>query len=228
MAITEVRFANTTSYPYSIVNGGTVAVGDLLVCAMLQRYTNSHLIHTFTDNLNVGSWNAPTSLDFYTSQGANNPQLTLAWIKCDTAGTPTVSVGNTETSEGVVYLAQYTGFVNSASLVSADITQNQGTSTSPSATGLSNSKTNELTVVVACCGDQAGGQNFSSVTGSFTGRDGFGSGTSNFAYGDVIEATSGNSLSWGATITSAQWGVMLASWNDQATATNTAPIAWIT
>jgi hypothetical protein len=217
MSISFVRQADTNN-PSSATNavtmGGAVAVGDLLVAQLGIITADGQSFPAVVDSVNAGSWNLPSALNYYTTQNqfGGFTQIVEAWIECDTAGTPTISVsGLGAGTASVLSVSQYTGFVHSPSLVTADVTTNQGTSTSPSATGLTNTVANELTTLFASC---QGGQNFASVTGNFTARN---TSQANAYIGDKINSTSGNALSFGAAITSNSWAVMLASFQDVAT-----------
>lgn len=209
--VREVSNANSLD-SIAVTNGGTVAVGDLLVAMIGWDGTNVNHSPAITDTVNTGAWNLPSQLHFRTTQGGGGflIQLVAGWIQCDHPGIPVVTATGCGTDGHNLELAQYTGFVNGPSLVLADITTtpNQGTSTSPAAAGFTNSIANELTIVQACCG---GGQNFGSFTGSFTTRD---SAQADNYFGDVVKATSGNALTFGSTITSNAWGVMLFSFQD--------------
>jgi hypothetical protein len=203
MAITFVRTVAqaTSTGSMSIAFGASVAVGDLLV-VMLDSTATTDSVPVISDNVNAGAWNLPASLHFFAStQGVQ----IMAWIRCDTAGTPTISISNLSANfyEGIV--GQYTGFpAGNPVLVPADITSNSGNSTSPAATPLTNSIAPELTLCYGLC---FGGQSFGTITGSFTQR----TSVTGSWYGDVVNTTSGNVLNFGATIASNKWRMMLAS-----------------
>ncbi len=212
MAITYVTNQGGSSAGTGAVSfamPGPVAVGDLLVAMLAWAGTTADVTPTISDNLNAGAWNLPASLHF-TVLGSNL-EIVMAWIRCDTAGTPTVSASSIGAQGANLVVAQYNGFVHAPALVAADITTNNGTSTSIAAAGLTNSVANELTIAFAAFG---GGQNMSAPTGSFTTRRAPDAGD---FFADIVKATSGNALTFGGTITSAHWGVMLASFQDAVT-----------
>jgi hypothetical protein len=192
---------------------GPVAVGDLLVAEFGWTTATANRTPTISDNVNAGAWNVPPALKFV-NLGALL-EIQLAWIRCDTAGTPTISSSGLGTDGNSTNLdvSQFNGFAHGPSLVSADATTNSGSSAAPSGTGFSNSFANELSVAYLIC---AGGQNIASTSGSFTMRAGVVTGIPNRCLGDVVNASSGNALTFGATISSANWAVMLASFQDLA------------
>jgi hypothetical protein len=143
----------------------------------------------------------------------------MSWIKCNSAGTPTVTLSGNANSDGITLaIVHYTASNKNPTLITSDITTNSGTSAAPAATGFSNSHSNELIISTAINGGSA---TFGSVTGGFTSRL---SGSGNYV-GDLIESASGNSITWGATIGSTTWAVILAGFQDQASS-STASIAW--
>lgn len=193
-----------------------VSPGDLIVAQLAwATITTAKLTPTISDNVNAGSWNIPSLLSFYGNPGGTyDLQQQICWIRCDTAGTPTVTAGALGTQGTSIGILHYTGFsTGHPTLVTADCSSNNGYTTAPSASSVINSVSNELSVLAASC---AGGQNFTSVTGSFTNRGGFGTGDPGVAIGDVVKATTGNTLNFGATITLNNWVVMLASFQDLA------------
>jgi hypothetical protein len=185
-----------------------VAVKDLLVGLIAIPGASSNHSPTIADNVNVGAWNMSAPLHF--ANIGINIEIVMGWIACDTVGTPVVTASSLGTDFTFFSVARYIGFVNGPALVSADITTNSGTSTTLASSALTNSVTNELTIALATYG---GGQNITGVTGSFTNRD---IADASIYIGDTVKSTSGNALTFGGTITSAHWGVMLASFNDPA------------
>lgn len=216
MAISFVRLndsggGNTATQSAALT--GSVAIGDLLIGMISYGGApTNHTGLTLTDNLNAGAWNIPPALHYFPGSG-NGCDIQVGWIRCDTAGAGvTITGGNLGTSDfSIVTAAQYTGFVNSPALVTADVTTNFGTGTTLAATGLTNSFANELMLMFGTAG---GGQGVTSVTGGFNQRETQGSDL----YGDRVFATSGNAVTWGATITSNAWAVMLAGFQDAVTA----------
>ena len=226
MAITRVQAQNggggtTNSQPVTLT--GTISAGDLLVCAVIFNGAGSNHSPTITDNLNVGSWNLPGSLNQY--PGGFAPQNIIGWIRVDTAGGSGAIVTPTNLGASdycVTIVAQYTGFsTGHPTLVTADITKNNGNSATAAATGFTNSAAPELIVLASGLG---GGGGYTGFTGSAFSMYAAGS----EQYADLIESTSGNAISWGATLVggSSQWSVLLAGFYDSPPAS--AAIAWIT
>lgn len=194
-----------------------ISVGDFVFVTINYSSTLSQRFPSVTDNNNVGPWNVSTLVNYFSS--GPNAQIVGAWIHCDTACAASTmvvtayNVGTVATTAGVCY----NGFVFGPSLVSIDITTASGTSTAVAANPLTNSIPNEITFAAAT---YTGGQNIITATGSFTDRKN-GAG---YWLGDSINASSSNLLTFGQTITSANWATMLVSFQDAIT--NSAPIAW--
>jgi hypothetical protein len=216
---TESNFNSTATN--SKVFTGSVAPGDLII-AMVDFYApaSSQIAGlSFSDTVNTG-WNYPTGTRLFVS--TSFPSLAIGWVKCNGTGTPTVTVsGNANLDGWTLQIAHYTCSNSNPTLVTADITTNNGTSGTVASTGFNNSATNELTVALPCA---QGGVSFSAITGGF-GTRATGGG---YYYGDLIQATSGNSTVFGATLSSSvAWSALMASWQD-AVPPSTATIAWIT
>lgn len=137
-----------------------------------------------------------------------------AVITPNASGTPTawttyhVSVTNTSTDNWTLQVAQYTGFIGGTPQLApnADITTSAGSGTAASAIGFTNSEAGEVSIVFAT-GLNGG---FTSPTGSFTTRNN--DGGARCIFSDSINATSGNALTWGATVASGPWSVLVGSW----------------
>jgi hypothetical protein len=216
---------NSGTGAVSLSLGTTVVPTDLLVAVL--AWSNGDVIYTpsITDTVNSGNWIFPAAYQF-NAGGGFNPQLAVAYKLCNGSGTPTVNATGGDSGIGMyLSVAKYTGVVHGPSLVTADSSINNGTSTTAAASGVTNSFANEVTV---CYAVNANGNFAGAPTGSFTIRQGGTSGPISLL-GDVISSSSGNALSFSASVSpSAIWAVGLLSFQDTAIAANTAPIAWIT
>jgi hypothetical protein len=223
MAITRVgdQRGNNGTGTINVVNPNSVAVGDLLIGFLFWDGITINVNPTLTDTVNAGSWNLPGTLQF--TNTTNQVKSVVGWIRCDTSGTPTITGGSLGTQGTALIVIQYTGFATGhPALVNADILVSNGNSTSPSASLTNTISGGEAMWMGAMC---QGGQNFASFTGSMSS---FRPGDADDCYASQIVTTASNSITWGATISSAQWVTILAGWSDQPPATNNAPIAWIT
>jgi hypothetical protein len=207
----------------SVTSGTTIAVGDLLILQLLVWGGNqTQAFPGITDTVNVGAWNLPSALNFF---GTNNigggffEQQIWGWIRCDTAGTPTVNVTGMQANSYRLELLQFTNFTTGhPTLVTADVTKNQGSSTTTPATGFNNSAAPEV-IAQGTCGYNVG--SYTSLTGSFTNIYN----ATDVCVGYNIPTSAGNTQSFNATITSAPWITILAGFNDSPP--SSAPIAWI-
>lgn len=212
MAITFVvstqQQTSATSTSFSL--GHTVAVNNLLVVMMY--YTNgatSQNSPTVSDNINSGNYSAPASLSFFNS--GTSTQMTFAYIVCNAAGTPTISItGLNGTSFVAADAVLYSGWAATPTLVTADISCKFGTGTAVSSTNFNNSNANEL--IMGYIGHGGAGA-ASAFTGTVsTARD---TNNGNNEYLDTIKSSSGNSMSLGCTMsTSVNWATMLAGFAD--------------
>jgi hypothetical protein len=219
--LVEVELATVvTTATISQTMTNAVAAGDLLVA--IPYYFTSTANHlsslSCADTVNTGSYAFPSQAQIFAT-GAGNPQTAVSWIKCNAAGTPTVTMsGNSGGDQWQMAVIHYTCSNKSPGFVVADTTAVFGSSTNPTATGFTNSFANELTLALAINGVSA----YSSLTGGFTVRLNGGE-----FLGDLLTATSGNSISWSASVSpTTPWGSVLASFNDLPS--NVATIAWIT
>ncbi len=216
----QSNFSAATTNPVTLTNA--VAVGDLLLAIILSYSPASNELVTLSvaDTVNTGSYNNPAALIFYA--GSSTPSLAMQWLKCNAAGIPTITLSGNANGDGMTLaVAHYLASNKNPTLVTADITQNSGSSAAPTATGFTNSATNELIVLA---GINGGSATFSSPTGGFTSRL---SNAGNYI-GELIQGTIGNSITWGASIGSTTWAVMPAGFQDSSSNPNTAPLAWIT
>jgi hypothetical protein len=213
----EIENNYNTTATNAVTLTGSVAAGDFLLAIANFYVVGGQNSVAFTDTVNSGGYTIPSALNYT----ANSPQITAGWIKCNASGTPTITAtGNAGLNGWNLYVLHYTCTNNNPSLVTADCTTNNGNSGTFTSTNFSNTATNELTVAINLIATGTPG----SVTGGWTNR---GSSTNPFI-GDLITSTTGNTISYGASAGSTTWTVMLASWQDAASSTNTAPIAWIT
>jgi hypothetical protein len=232
MSITYIinRTNNGNSGSYT-VGPFTVSVGDVLACSA--DYIGASTAHspTFADNVNSGSWNVPGSLNSGKNSGGNGQQAVSAWIRCDTAGTLTITIANMGTDNSTALATQFRGFVGTPTLAVSDITNvwSSSSNTACAGTGFNNSYANEVCVVNAY--DQ--GATFGTLTGSFTTNTG-----TAILQGYAIETTSGNAISFGSTLGSVNWwGVQMFGIYDAPAANSNqplpltgvamAPLAWI-
>jgi hypothetical protein len=224
MAFTEVEvvlgsFISSPTATATLTN--PVAAGDLLIAVpYFYTVTSNHLSSlSCSDSTNTGSYAFPSQAQIY-GTGTNNSTTAVAWIKCNASGTPTVSMTATSNFDGWnLLIAHYTCSSNNPGFVSVDTTATSGTSASAAATGFTNSYANELTLSASV----NPGNVYSSPTGGFTQRQSGGG----YFFGDLITATSGNAINWGAAIgTSNGWASVLASFIDAPA--NSAAIAWVT
>ena len=222
---TFVRVSNNGSggTSISVTNGGTVAVGDLLVAQILVNGGNtSKVFPSISDTVNAGSWNLPASLNFFGTHdigGGYYIQQIWAWIRCDTAGTPTINVTGLQPNSVRLEVQQFTNFTTGhPAFVTADYSTNEGSSTSTPATGFNNTAAPEVLLQAT----NANAATYTALTGSFTNVNN----GANECVGYNIPTTSGNAQSFSSTITTQPWVTMLGGFSDQAGATAT--IAWIT
>ena len=220
MAITYVTNQEASSTgTVTLVNPAAVAVGDVLVgLLMWQRGVVSSITPTITDNLNTGVWQFDPTLKYYNA--TLQQEIVVGWIQCDTAGTPTLTAGSLGTAGTAFQVTQFTGFVHSPVLVTADSTVNSGTSATIAANGFTNSAAPELNIAAITF---TGGQNIGARTGNFTDMP-FRAGDADDFVAYKINTTTGNAVSFGASITSANWSVMLASWQDAVASTAPPPV----
>ena len=223
MAITYQNNANGSSSGSTITTGafsGAVNAGDLLVIFIYPYGSNSSVTLTVTDNLNSGNY--VNAVNSYYSAG--ELQFAAYYMVCNasgSAGTTTIMATYTGGSGPFTraYAVHYNGFVNTATLVSADTTAvNSGDSTNPTTTSFNNSYANEVSLLGCGCSTTVISASPSGWTNRIVGNQ--------VAIWDQYNSTSGNSVSASITLTgTAYWQTAVASFYD---APAGAAIAWIT
>jgi hypothetical protein len=231
MSITYINNQSNNGNTSYTIGVFTVQVGDVLACSVGYGGASSSHSPTFADNVNTGSWNVPGSLNSGKNPSGNGQQAVSAWIRCDTAGSLTITAANLGTDGSTAMASQFRGFVGTPTLASSDIT-NVWSSTSNTAcagTGFNNSYANEVCIVNAY--DQ--GATFGTITGSFTTNT-----STAICQGYSIKTSSGNAISFGSTLGSVNWwGVQMFGIYDAPAANSNqplpltgvamAPLAWI-
>jgi hypothetical protein len=192
-------FQSTATVPVTFTTA--VAVSDLLF-AQEWVHTGSAISPAVTDNINSGSWNIIRNQ----ADPSNSFTLVTAWIKCDHAGTITVT-GGPFTAGGFFTVLHYNGFAAGAALMTADSTINSGTGTTYTATGFTNSQANEM--IILSEGDISNGN--PGTPAAFTVR----AGATDYTNAELFKATSGNSITASSTVAaSVGWIASLAGFYD--------------
>lgn len=164
MSITYVasQFQQITSSTF--VTTSAVSVGDLLLVYTYTQGFGSSTPLTFTDNVNSGNYNNFTPL-----YDATMRQYSLSWIRCNAAGTPTITCTQLGSVFAYWTVVHYTGFVGTASYAGSGASDYTSigipgsSNTAVALTSFTTSKNSEL--VVAFPGD-LNGQNWSVVPAS--------------------------------------------------------------
>jgi len=207
------------------VGSNSASVNDLLTVTLCCGTVQTQKFPTVSDNVS-GAWNTPSQLNYFTTQtvgGGFFLAQIVAWVKVGVAGIPTISIAGLSTAFWTATISRYTGWINGPSLVTADISQNQGTGTALSSAALTNSAAvAEANISFA---NWVSGPTLGTLTGTYT-NDVNDSGNT-VLLGHDFTTSSGNALSQGGTFSSStQWAIQLAGWADQSL--NVASIAWVT
>jgi len=200
MAIT---FADVAATPGNVSTGGTLAMNtsanlkDLIVVFATTGGIGSSGPYTcgFTDSVNTGSYSNIAAARVYL---AGNTQGNLLFIPCNATGTPTLTF-TTNSGTGWVFVAsRYTGFLNAATLITADVSTAQGTSSAFNTGSFNCTQNAELVIGIA--------DNTSAITGGNVSswNDRGGSGSFDTLY-DRIGLASGTSVSLSGTGSASQW-----------------------
>jgi hypothetical protein len=217
-----MAFTFVESIVGTFTSGGTatatmtmpVASGDLLVAIPYFYATTTNLLSflSCSDTTNTGGYAFPTQAQIYAA-GTGNPTTVCSYIKCNAAGTPTVSMVNSSTlTSWQIAVAHYTCSNSNPAFITTDSNGLGGTGTTANATGFTNSSTNELTLVA----NVNAAASLSGITAAFITREAPFTG---LYLGELITATSGNAIAWTATLsTTATWGTIAASFSDAGSA----------
>lgn len=174
--------------PPSFTAGTACAVGDaIVVCALLfNANTNTF---TFSDNVNTGNY---TNLGTQLRDVTSGTSIQCAWIRCNAAGTPTVSVALGTSVIGKIYYVRISGFTGTAT-ADAGMSSNfvAASSTTVAMSPPNTAFNNEAAILF-----WKASQNLSATPSGWTAQ------TAQEIY-SLIAATSGTSTAFNGTLTAA-------------------------
>lgn len=175
---------------------------------------------TVSDNVNTGNYTQSFTVADATDSLC---EIAVYYMKCNATGTPTVTFSASAGLNAGITIIHVSGFVNGIAPVAADTASNFGSNaTAPTVAGFTNSQANEFLLAILATG---GGSTLSNPTPANWTIAGD-SDEQQTAY--WIESTSGNSISYGNTISPARgWLAAIVGFYDAAAAANTASIAWV-
>ena len=186
----------------------------LLACPV----QNDAITIAASDNLNSGSYTVASTANY----SAGSMQMTVLYKVCNasgSAGTTTITVTGSGAFFTYVAAMHYNGFVQTPTLIPADVTTNSGSSATGLATGFNNSQNNELCVL---SWSGANGRTVTTPSG-WTQREFVG--TQLWTY-DQSVSFSGTAISASLTLSSSTfWQTSVVGFYD---APAGAAIAWIT
>lgn len=222
MAITysnEIFGQGGTSPISTAGSGGSAAInpGDLIV-AFVMGIQTSGISFAVSDSVNTGNYTLANNNNF----SAGLLQIATFYKVCNGTGNEsTIVITATGTGADFTFLvcSHYVGFVNTPTLIPADVTTNFANSAGPAAaTGFNNSQANEVIVVGAMASN--GGSLSAAPGGSWIGPGAFSSNKVE-SYCEV-KSTAGNAISFSDVMTTTDnWIVSAVGFYDAAA--NTAP-----
>lgn len=192
LTIADHKLGAQSNPPGAVVANSACAVGDAL-CVKVQAATAGALTPTVSDTVNTGNW-TPVGTPIQDATNASWQQW--FWIRANAAGTPTISVSNLAKT-GTLDYVRISGFAGTATLDTGATMQGNfsgNATTAVSASPLTTNFNNEV-----CLAANTSGSGFTvQPTGNWTSQ------TASHLYTN-IEATSGASIDFTATMSASSW-----------------------
>jgi hypothetical protein len=192
LTIADHKLGAQSNPPGAVVANSACAIGDAL-CVKVQAGTAVALTPTISDTVNTGNW---TAVGTPIADATNSNWEQWFWIRANAAGTPTISVSNLAKT-GTLDYVRISGFTGTATLDTGATIQGNFTGTATTAVSASPLTTNFNNEV--CLAANTSGAGFTvQPTGNWTSQ------TASHLYTN-IEAASGTSINFTATLSASSW-----------------------